>query len=342
MSLRARPTEVRLELIEVDGGPRGLVCWQVDEGTLDVLLIRVRSGRGETTIGRHLLGLVRDAAIATQSETICVLDRRPSPGVDRNFRDEGFAADGDGRVVAHAFAGRGTFADLHERARAVGSPLAATDLFKDGSGDIAVRAAAAERWFAPFRVLGAGIPCFIVPIQHGWATTLLDAGLAQEQLLPRDWGLGLRRELVYYRSPRNAGGLAPPARLLWYVSGSAPGAGTIRALSHLTEVAVDDHRRLASRYKALGVYTREQVAARADSRGRAMALRFSHTERFPHPVPLDDYRELVAGDPKSKQVMLRSARRISEHTFVTLMNRRADSRRAGRVLRRSSRCGALL
>jgi ribosomal protein S18 acetylase RimI-like enzyme/predicted transcriptional regulator/predicted nucleic acid-binding protein len=316
----ARPADVRLELIDVDGGPRGLVCWQLDEDTLEVLLIRVRSGKGETTIGRHLLGLVRDEAVASQLETIRILDRRPSPSVLRSFRDEGFAVDGGGKVVAHALAGRGTFADLHERARAVGSPLAATDLFQDESGDIAVRAAAAERWFAPFRVLGAGIPCFILPIQHGWATELLDVGLAQEQLLPRDWGLGLRRELVYYRSPRNAGGLAPPARLLWYVSGSARGAGTIRAVSHLTEVAVDDHARLASRFKALGVYSSEQVAARADSRGKAMALRFSHTERFRCPVTLDDYRELVSGDPKSKQVVLRSARRIGEHTFVSLLD----------------------
>jgi predicted transcriptional regulator len=296
------------------------VCWQVDEDSLEVLLIRVRAGRGETTIGRHLLSLVRDEAVASGSETIRVLDPRPSPSVLRSFRDEGFAADSAGMVVAHALAGHGTFADLHERASAVGSPLAVTGLFENKSGDIAVRAAAAERWFAPFRVLGAGIPCFIVPIQHGWATALLDASLAQEQLLPRDWGLGLRRELVYYRSPRNAGGLAPPARLLWYVSGSAPGAGTIRAVSHLTEVAIDDHWRLASRFRALGVYTSEQVAACADSRGRAMALRFSHTEALLHPVALDDYRELVSGDPKSKRVVLRSARRISEHTFVSLLN----------------------
>jgi GNAT superfamily N-acetyltransferase/predicted transcriptional regulator len=316
----ARPADVRLELIEVDGGPRGLVCWQVNDDSLEVLLIRVCAGRGETTIGRHLLGLVRDEAVASQSETILISDPRPSQGVVRSFRDEGFAAGGDGRMVAHALMGQGTFADLQRRAGAVGSPLVSAGLFENMSGDIAVRAAAAERWFAPFRVLGAGIPCFIVPIKHGWATALLDSGLAQEQLLPRDWGLGLRRELVYYRSPRKIGGLASPARLLWYVSGSAPGAGTIRAVSHLTEVVVDDHWRLASRFAALGIYTSEQVAACADSRGRAMALRFSHTETLPNPVTLDDYRELVSGNPKSKQVVLRSARRIDEHMFVSLLN----------------------
>jgi predicted transcriptional regulator/predicted GNAT family acetyltransferase len=317
----ARPGQVHLEIIEVDGGARGLVCWQSNHN-LEVLLVRVRAGRGETTIGRHLLSLLRDEAINAKAETIRVLDERPSPAVLRSFRDEGFAANGDGVVVAHALVGRGSFAKLLERAKAVGSPLVMTRLFETQSSatSSAARASAAERWYAPYRVIGAGIPCFLLPIQHGWATELLDTGLAQEQLLPREWGLGLRRELVYYRSPQNAGGLVAPARLLWYVSGSAQGAGTIRAVSHLTEVTVDAHWRLASRFRALGVYTSEQVAARADRRGNAMALRFSHTERFTHPVSLADYRKLVSGDPKSKKVVLRSARPISEHMFVTLMD----------------------
>ena len=91
-------------------------------------------------------------------------------------------------------------------------------------------------------------------------------------------------------------------------------------MSHLTEVAVDDHQRLTSRFRALGVYSSHQVAERADSAGRAMALRFSHTERFERPVTLDEYRELVSGDRKSKHVVMRSARPISEHTFVSLLN----------------------
>jgi len=168
-------------------------------------------------------------------------------------------------------------------------------------------------------VLGAGIPAFVVPIQHGWATRLLDVGLSDDQLFPRDWGLGLRRELVYYRSPRNAGGLAAPARLLWYVSGTAPGSGTIRAVSHLTEVAVGDQDRLFHRFKPLGVYGRDDVHGRADEQGQVMALRFCNTERFAEPVSLDDYRRLMAGDPKSRSVVLRSARRVSEHVFVSLL-----------------------
>jgi ribosomal protein S18 acetylase RimI-like enzyme len=316
----ARPTAVRMEVIEVDDEPRGLVVWQVTQGALEVLLLRATSGLGETTIGRHLLGRLRDHAIAAGNTTIRVVDKRISAVVARSFRDEGFAKHG-GTIVAHAFAGTGTLAELRELADAASSPLADSPMFAtaDSTTDLAVRAAEAERWFAPFRVIGAGIPTFVVPIQHGWATDLIDVGLAEDQLLARPWGLGLRRELVYYRSPRNPTNIPVPARLVWYVSGSAPGAGTIRAVSHLTEVVVDTHERLFHRFRPLGVYTKSDVASRADSRGHAMALRFAATEPLPQPVTLDAYRELVSGDPKSRQVVIRSVRPIDEHVFVQLL-----------------------
>lgn len=316
-ALAADPSRVHLEVIEVDQAPRGLVCWQVEADALNVRLARVKGGPGATTIGRQLLGLVRDHSVRSGLQTIRITDASPSASVQRSFRDEGFAIESD-TPIAHAVQGIGTMDRLLENLEsldALPGPFS-----PDAELRATVRGAAeAERWFAPFRVLDAGIPTFVIPIQHGWATDLLDVGLAQEQLLPRPWGLGLRRELVYYRSPRNAGGISAPARLLWYVSGSAPGAGTIRATSQLSEVVVDNYERLFYRFQSLGVYTLEDVAERADARGHAMALRFGATLRFDRPVTLDQYRELVAGDPKSKQVVLRSVRPLSEHMFVRVL-----------------------
>ena len=322
----AHAPDVRLEVIEVDDEPRGLVAWETTTDALDVLLLRATTGIGETTIGRHLLGLLRDEAIAGARETIRILDDRPSATVTRSFRDEGFATTREGTVVAHALPGVGTLADLHARARALGSPLAESSLFSDDPVDLGPRAAELERWFSPARVLGAGIPSFFVPIRHGWATDLVDIGLADDQILRRPWSLGLRRELVYYRSPRNPASLPAPARLLWYVSGNAPGAGTIRAVSHLTEVAVDDKDRLFHRFRALGVYDAEDVERVADAKtGRAMALRFSSTVRLSRPVPLDRYREMVTGDPKSRSVMLQSIHPVREHVFVQLIETGASN-----------------
>ena len=312
--------DVRLEVIEVDNEPRGLVAWRMTTGALEVLLLRATTGIGETTIGRHLLGLLRDEAIANRRENVRVLDEHPSATVTRSFRDEGFGTTRDGAVVAHAVSGVGSLGDLHVRAQAIASPLAGGDLFAEDAVDLPRRAAHLERWFSPFRVVGAGIPTFFVPIRHGWATDLVDIGLADDQILSRPWGLGLRRELVYYRSPRNPASMPTPARLVWYVSGTAPGAGMLRAVSHLIEVAVDDYMRLFHRFRALGVYEAEDVARVADAKTRrAMALRFTSTLRFPRPVPLDEYREIVTGNRKSRSLMLQSIHPIDEHVFVQLM-----------------------
>lgn len=316
----ARAPDVRLEVIEVDGDLRGLVAWELTPTALDVLLLRATTGIGETTIGRHLLGLLRDEATACGRETIRVVDDRPSATVTRSFRDEGFAVGPNGTVVAHVLTGVSTLSEVHVRARSVRSPLADSALFANDAIELRQRAAQLERWFSPLRIVTAGIPAYFVPIRHGWATDLVDVGLADDQLLSRPWGLGLRRELVYYRSPRNPASLPSPARLLWYVSGKGPGAGTIRAVSHLVEVAVDDKERLFHRFRSLGVYDAQDVSRVADQKtGRVMALRFSSTLRFRCPVPLDDYRELATGDPKSRRVMLQSIHPVDEHVFVSLI-----------------------
>jgi hypothetical protein len=314
----AHPMGTSLELIEVDGSPRGLVCWRKEDQHVEVLLARVTAGPAEGTIGRHLLAMVREDAIQSGRETIRLLDEHPSPGVQASFRDEGFALTGDGAVVAHAFHGHGSLSELQQRAEERGSPLAGSDLFAPPDESLVDRAAAAERWFAPFVVTDAEIPTYFVPIQHGWATDLVDSGLAEEQLLSRPWRLGLRRELVYYRSPRNSRNIAAPARIVWYVSGTAPGARCIRAVSHLTEVTTDIHERLFHRFRSFGVYKASDVACAADRRGIAMALRFTSTRRV-GPVSLDAYRHLLTGNPKSRDVVLRSIHPIDEHMFVRLL-----------------------
>lgn len=97
-------------------------------------------------------------------------------------------------------------------------------------------------------------------------------------------------------------------------------------MSHLTEVAVDDKDRLFHRFRALGVYDAEDVERVADVKtGRTMALRFSSTVRLSRPVPLDTYRELATGDPKSRSVVLQSIHPISEHVFVQLIETGASS-----------------
>ena len=184
------------------------------------------------------------------------------------------------------------------------------------------RAARAETQFSPFRVLGSQLPTFVVPIRAAWAAPLFDVHLADAQLFPRDWELGLRRELVYYRSPRNSGGIQAPARILWYVSGPQHeyGVRSIRAVSSLNEVVVQPVDHLWHRYQRLGVYQRSNIEEAA-SNGRAMALKFSNTQLFETPVGLDDYREILIGDRKSSSAVLQCPQRVDEHVFVQIVER---------------------
>jgi hypothetical protein len=89
-------------------------------------------------------------------------------------------------------------------------------------------------------------------------------------------------------------------------------------VSHLTDVTIGPHDRLFRRFEPLGVCSADEVEDVADSHGNVMALRFTSTRQI-GPIPLDDYRELLTGDPKSKDVVLRSIRPLSEHTFVSLL-----------------------
>jgi hypothetical protein len=198
-------------------------------------------------------------------------------------------------------------------------PVAGAD-----SLDLLASAAAAERWHAPYRVLGAGIPCFCVPIKHGWASALFESSLTQDQLFAREWSLGLRREQVYYRNPRNSRGLAAPARLLWYVSGPhLPGGAHVRATSQLLEVSVDEAARLYYRFKRLGVYQLADVRRCADE-GRVMALRFSQTQLLDEPVPLADYLEIMRKQ-SGKTPVLQSVHPVDEHVFAQIV-RPGDTR----------------
>lgn len=144
-----------------------------------------------------------------------------------------------------------------------------------------------EQRLWPAKLLDGALANYIVSIQPRWANELFSL---QDTLLERPSLLGLSREHVYYRSP--GGTPTAPARLLWYASGTGRGGiGAVVATSQLVEVVTDTPSRLYRRFAHLGVYRAEDVAGRA-KRGRASALRFVDTERFPEPVTLERLRSL--------------------------------------------------
>jgi hypothetical protein len=186
-----------------------------------------------------------------------------------------------------------------------------------------------ERSLYPAKILDAEIPNFIVPIRPEWAENLFDEELAKQNIFGAEKELALKREVVYYRSARNSGGLTAPGRILWYVSeGKIPGhyyqAKSIRACSRLDEIIIDKPKALFHRFRRLGVYTFSDVlkTAKGDPEKEIMAIKFSDTEIFSKPIPFADIQEIL-----EKTITLQSPYKISSKELEKVYNSGVSIRR---------------
>ncbi|MDJ0660418.1 MAG: GNAT family N-acetyltransferase [Crocosphaera sp.] len=162
-----------------------------------------------------------------------------------------------------------------------------------------------ERYLFPLKIIDHDIYNFIIPIQPIWAANLFDKELAQQTL----WGfskieLALNREAVYYKSKRSPKQLHSgiSGRILWYVSSSSDkkdrgfyNIGSIRACSRLDEVILDTPKELYLKYRHLGIYELSNIleVAKNDGHKEIMAIKFSDTELFKHPVSLKDAQKIL-------------------------------------------------
>lgn len=318
--LAAQPADCTIEVIEHDSEAVALVGRRESAGVLEVPLLRFARVSGKRTLARHVVADLRSHAIAADLSVVRIVDPTPSSLVLPAAEEEGYF-ERAGSLESVTVQGIGSADDLASELARLG--FDETTSVVSAAHAIAAEpdppsAAHLEGMVAPYRIVDAGIETFIVPIRPAWATALFATDLAEGQLFDREWRLGLQRELVYYRSPRNSGGIARGSRILWYVSGDAPGSRSIRAVSLLTEVITAPSGHLFHRFERLGSYKRADVDGAADPRGIAMALRFSNTEIFSHPVPLDIIRSVITGDPKSRAVVLISPRKVSEETFLEI------------------------
>jgi GNAT superfamily N-acetyltransferase/predicted nucleic acid-binding protein len=305
---------VRSCLFALRGQPLALSVLRATELGHEVAVCRVQRGRTETTLARHMLGWLRAYLPATG--TVTLVDSFSGAAVMKAARSEGFLETPRG-LTAVVVRGIGSMADLQ---------ISLKPLIADGRLPAAiagrVREADAtpgtafelEAAFHPYRVIGNGLPTFLVPIRAAWAAELIDPSLSRAQLFPRSTALALQREHVYYRSPRASGGLRAPGRILWYVSGTGIGGRSVRAVSHLEEVVTGDARRLHRRFAHLGVYDEAQVVESADH-GDVMALRFSRSTPLPRPVGLDDYRRLMTEHRPGAGLTLAGPHQVPEHVF---------------------------
>jgi len=305
---RALADPVTYEALEVTDGAGNVIGGVVRTragDVVDVQVIRVGgSDRMSYAAARQLAHLQRQEAADTGRTRVVVRDSHLSAPVRYALGLEGYLQSSDS-WISEVRRGIHDIVDL--------------DAAADRTGNSVEVVAALERTHWPMKVTGGGLPTYLVPIRPGWAEQLFDSTLAAGTLFGRELSLGLSREHVYYRRPRNSNGIAAPARILWYVSGQSAGQveGSIRAVSQLAEVVVGRPLTVHQRFARLGVYNSDQVRDTADAGGLVMALRFTDTELFVTPIGLSDIRRISQAQGEAFFAPL-SPRRIEEPMFVRL------------------------
>ena len=176
-----------------------------------------------------------------------------------------------------------------------------------------------ERLIWPGKVADIDIPCYIIPIRHGWARELFDENLANADLFGADLNLAIQNEGVYYYSIRGAKTTAP-ARILWYVcqDKKIPGSAAIRACSTLKEVIVDFPKPIFNKYRRLGVYKWHDVlkTAKNNCNNKIAAVHFGQTELFSTVIQWEQIQQMLDGLGINKSLI--SATPISSDVFMKI------------------------
>jgi hypothetical protein len=248
---------------------------------LDVPVFRVADGPLAATLVRQLLFALRIDALVEQTQVLRISDPHLASTAIAALDEDGYWPLEGGRVAyvidvcGPAKLVSDAVSDAARNAGLAAPPRLAAAIPSVVAGNV-------ERAWWPVKVTDSQMPTYVIPIRQEFSRDLLGAPAG---LFGRDRELGLSREQVYFRSPRGLG-LTAPARLLWYMSGSGgrgfapPG---IVAGSILEEIIEDEPRLLHERFRHLGVWDLQQIAAVAKA-GTAQALRFSRTQTFEHPI----------------------------------------------------------
>lgn len=267
------------------------------------LSVSVRRTRAASTLFRTLLAGIVEHACRSHTSAVIFEEANVDSAWSEALRDSGFLRSGQAWMKLSL----NLAAPPDRIAKAILSTLAEAKLSCEDLAGIAgmlsgkaaledpMAAWEAEHLLWPAKILGCGIPNYVVPIRPCWAADLFDSGLADGRLWGADADLALNPESVYYRSARNSP-FRTVGRLLWYVSQSKEqGSMHIRACSRLDGASIGRAKDMFREFRRLGVYAWGDVlgTAKGDPEGRIMALKFRGTERFSHPLKWDGFQEIL-------------------------------------------------
>ena len=156
---------------------------------------------------------------------------------------------------------------------------------------------------------------FLVPIRPGYAMSLIDSTQSADDLFGGKTSVLLRWDHVYYRSRTHHHMLKPPARILWYESGSKR---QIVAVSHLDAVEMDTPKVLFKKFKKFGILKWNDIfqMCKNNTSKEIMVLKFSHTLPFKKPISLNAMRTVYKEGGAS--LTLQSPSKVSREIFQKL------------------------
>lgn len=150
----------------------------------------------------------------------------------------------------------------------------------------------------PAKITDIEVPAYMISIDPAFASNLFDHSLASQELFCQKPHVLMQDECVYYSSTNNA--LKHPGRILWYVSKGVGFEGTsaVRACSFFIEAIRGPAKDIYRKFKRFGVFDWAEILKIAGSpEGLVTALRFSHTEAFPQPIPLSELLPDIGSAP---------------------------------------------
>ncbi|MDE0405907.1 MAG: GNAT family N-acetyltransferase [Nitrospira sp.] len=169
-----------------------------------------------------------------------------------------------------------------------------------------------ERSCSPLNLEEVNQEYFLIPVRPGYAMSLVDTHGAANDLFGGETSVLLRWDNVYYRKKTHHNVLQPPARILWYVSGSQK---QIVAVSHLDNVEIGAANALFKKFKKFGILEWRDFdqMCKGNPSKELMALQFSHTLPFREPVSLEAMRSVY-----KKGIVVQGPSRIPPKTFDKL------------------------
>lgn len=305
-TLRASPGDcICLTVRDENNQPLGLLGYSFkSNGVLDIHLLRGRRGLLSASVVRYLLAKalikeLRHIQISLLSDkffSVSIVDQLPQLGFIQSENiwvkvvlQGGYSSHQVGEILASLSSKHPSFHSVFDSLR--------HDLEQSTRSSDQAMLYLVERMLWPLEISDLKIPAFIMAIQPGFAQHLFDADIATSDLFGADVNLALNQEAVYYRSPRNDGGLTSPARLLWYVSQNkrVPQSAQLRASSRLEEVSVEPAKEAYRQFRRLGVFDRAKVIEIAGGKpsSMVMALRFSGTLPLETPIPWSSLQQML-------------------------------------------------